>query len=166
MADFGTTALIIFLAVLYGQSAAMGALPMVLLRFPSTVLHELAHLAVSLVTFAHPDSIDILPKRVPGGWVLGSVKCERITMFNAFPVGMAPLLINLPMAWWAFQEQTLKGYILTFLLLTSAVPSEQDIKVAMSSLIGGIGWILFLCSVFQLIIDVSIYDSLLLSTIS
>lgn len=146
MPDFATTALLIFLSVLYGQTSRMGTLSMVLLRFPSTVLHELAHLAVSLVTLAHPHSINVFPRRDSNGWVLGSVKCRRITMLNAFPVGLAPLLVNLPVAWWVFQEQTLRGYMLAFLLLTSSVPSEQDVQVAFSSLLGATLWLVGLAS--------------------
>ena len=141
MHDFITTSLIIFLAVLHGRASRMGTLSMVLLRLPSTVMHELAHLVAALVTFAKPDGINIIPRRVDCGWILGSVQCGRLWMLNAFPVGMAPALINLPLAWWIFQRHTTAGYIWAFLLVTAAVPSEQDLRVALSSLVGAGLWI-------------------------
>lgn len=143
MPDFATLTLIIFLSVLYGKSSRMGAFSMVLLRLPTTLAHELAHLAAALITFAKPTNIDITPRRADGGgWVLGSVECERLYWFNAFPVGMAPILVNLPLAWWAYGRETTVGYIWSFLLLTAALPSDQDLKVALTtSILGGAAWI-------------------------
>jgi len=139
--DFFTLTLIIFLAMLHGCASRMGTFSMVLLRLPSTLLHELAHLAVALVTFAGPTNIDIFPRRINGGWMLGCVQCERITWHNAFPVGMAPILVNLPLAWWVYRWETLSGYVLAFLLLTAALPSGQDMKVAFCSLVGAMAWL-------------------------
>lgn len=140
--DFFTLTLIIFLAILHGRASRMGTLSMVLLRLPSTLLHELAHLAAALITFAGPTDIDISPRRAGGGgWVLGCVKCNRITWYNAFWVGLAPLAINLPLAWWVHQRQTLGGYVMAFLLLTAALPSNQDVRVAFHSVMGAMVWI-------------------------
>lgn len=140
MPDFSILVLIIFLSVMHGRAARMGTLSMVILRLPSTSLHELAHLLMSLVTFAGPNGFSVFPKRSLDGWVLGSVQCSRLGMFNSFPVAMAPLLINVPVAWWTFHLQTLPGYIAAFLFLTAAVPSGQDLKVAISSFIGFMLW--------------------------
>lgn len=140
MPDFPTTALIIFLSVLHGRTARMGALPMVLIRLPSTFFHEFEHLAAAFATLAQPDAISIFPRKGPEGWVLGSVQCKRIGMLNAFPVAMAPALIGVPLAYWAFNWHTLGGYVLTFLLLTAAVPSWTDFEVAFSSFVGALMW--------------------------
>lgn len=141
MPDFATIALIIFLSVLHGRAARMGTLSMVLLRLPSTLLHELAHFLVGLVTFSGVSSFSLWPKRVDGGWILGSVQCRRLGPFSCFLVGLAPALVCLPAACWIFQLQTLSGYIGSFLLLTASVPSGQDIKVAFSSLVGSLFWL-------------------------
>lgn len=141
MPDFATTTLIIFLSVLHGRTARMGTLPMVLWRFPSTLIHEISHAILAVVTRSGISGFSLLPKRIDGGWMLGSVQCSRIGMFSAFPIGLAPL-INLPLAWLAYHRlHNLTGYILTFILLTAAIPSDQDCKVAFAtSIIGTLVW--------------------------
>lgn len=141
MPDFPTAVLIIFLAVIYGRSSRMGTLSMVLWHLPSTLIHELCHGILAVVTCSGISGFSLLPKRIEGGWMLGNVQCSRIGMFSAFPVGMAPLLINLPLAWLAYRQHNLTGSVLSFLLLTAAVPSDQDCKVAFStSFIGTLVW--------------------------
>lgn len=139
--DFSIIVLIIFLSVMYGRSARMGTLSMVLLRLPSTAVHEMAHLFMSLVTFAGPNGFSVFPKRTPDGWILGSVECARLGMFNSFPVAMAPLLINIPIALWMFKTQNPAGYVCSFLFITSSVPSIQDLKVAIQSFLGFMVWL-------------------------
>lgn len=152
MPGFATLTLIIFLSILYGRADSMRAIPMVLVRLPSTLLHELSHLAAALITFAKPTDIDITPRRSPaGGWVLGSVQCGRLNWFTAFPVGMAPILINLPLAWWAYNQHTTPGYVWAYFLLTASLPSEQDLKIALQNLIAAVAWIgglLFVAKIF------------------
>ena len=140
MPNFATLALIIFLAVLYGRSSRMGTFSMVLLHLPSTLLHELAHLIVGLLTFSGVSGFSLWPRREDGYWVLGSVQCSRLGWFGAIPVGLAPALLWVPLAWFAFQARTMPGYVWSFLLLTAAVPSAQDVEVACSNFAGLLFW--------------------------
>jgi len=141
MPDFQTLTFIIFLSVIHGRAANMGTLSMVFLRLPSTIIHELSHLFLGLVTFSGVSGFSIWPKRVGDSlWTLGSVECERLGVFSCFLVGMAPALINLPLAWWVFDMHTTGGYVMSFLLLTAAVPSIKDFEVAFSSIIGSLFW--------------------------
>ena len=66
-----------------------------LLVLPGTVLHELAHWVVGLLTGARPGSLHLLPVRHPQrrSWTLGAVGFRRIHWLNAVPVALAPLLL-------------------------------------------------------------------------
>lgn len=150
MPDFPILTLIIFLSVLHGRAARMGTFSMVMTRLPSVLAHELSHMVMGLATFAGVESISLFPKRVPDGWVLGSVQCSKLGIFNSFPVAMAPLMINIPLAWWMFHLHTTLGYIGAFLFITSSVPSDQDLKVATSSNVGLMVWGCVLAAVYSL----------------
>jgi hypothetical protein len=61
-----------------------------------TILHELAHLVVGLLTNARPVNFSVLPRRGAGRqWILGSVSFANIRWYNAAFVGLAPILIVL-----------------------------------------------------------------------
>jgi len=61
-----------------------------------TILHELAHLVMGLLTNARPVKISVLPRRGAGRqWILGSVSFANIRWYNAAFVGLAPILIIL-----------------------------------------------------------------------
>lgn len=140
--DPSTIVLLVLVSLIYWWGSRAGTFWMVLLRFPSTLIHELAHLLIALITLARPGSVSIFPKRTSDGcWILGSVECKRISRFNAFPVGMAPALVNLPFALWTYQWGSTEGYLLSMLLVTAAVPSLQDMKIAVSSFTGFALWI-------------------------
>ena len=66
-----------------------------LLVLPGTVLHELAHWLVGLVTGARPGALHLVPVRQPGRstWTLGAVGFRRVHWLNAVPVALAPLLL-------------------------------------------------------------------------
>lgn len=64
-----------------------------LVALVGTVLHELAHFLVGVVTGAKPVSLRLFPQRTAQGWVLGSVTFEQVTLLNAAPVAFAPLLL-------------------------------------------------------------------------
>lgn len=126
----------------------MGPFPLILIRLPSTLFHEMAHLAAGLCTFSGVRSFSILPRRVNAScWMLGSVECSRLGTFSRFLVGLAPFWINVPLAWWFYNHHGFFDYILTFLMLTAAVPSGQDLRVAFSSLLGSIFWLLCIAAV-------------------
>ena len=121
-----------------------------LLVLPGTLVHETCHFLLGLFLNGQPASFNLIPRRdVKGrGWVMGSVACANLRWYNAFFVGMAPLLM-LPAAWlllrwrlqagpvWTWQE-ALTVYLIANLIY-AAMPSWQDCKIAARS---PIGWLL------------------------
>lgn len=116
-----------------------------LFYLPGTILHELAHFVIAVLTFAAPTRFTLIPKRQGNYYVLGQVQCARATILNAAFVGLAPVLLILPALYlWqnffdAFHEkQYIKAIALAWAAYTttaSAMPSSQDIRFAMPSLI-------------------------------
>jgi hypothetical protein len=122
-----------------------------LLVLPGTVAHELCHYLLGLVLNGRPAKFQVVPRRQEGRYTLGSVAFAHLRWYNAFFVGMAPLLL-LPAAWgllrWRFAPDPLAhpldwGQGLAFYLLVNlvaaALPSRQDFKVAARS---PVGWVL------------------------
>ena len=109
-----------------------------------TFLHELAHFVVGAVTGAKPVSFRIFPQRTEQGWTLGSVTFENMTLFNAAPVALAPLLL-LALApllglYWAApaaQSANWSTWLLATYVCANALdagwPSSTDIKVGADS---------------------------------
>lgn len=115
---------------------------------PGTLAHELCHLALGLVLGGRPAGFNLLPRRNERGWELGSVSFNRITWYNAFFIGLAPLLL-LPAAYalarWrlggalAFGWPEILAVYLIANLVYAALPSWQDCRIAARS---PIGWLL------------------------
>lgn len=121
---------------------------------PGTIAHELAHLAVALLTDARPVSLSVWPKRQGRVWQFGAIEMTNANLLNAAFVSMAPLLL-LPLAWllielagmyWA-QARYSHSAGLAYLAATSlfaAIPSIDDFKLGWRSmmfyatLVGGI----------------------------
>ena len=149
---FAGLVLVIFLATMNGRAGRMGSFWMILFSFPATVLHELSHWLVCLVLGGGPTGFTILPELVEchmedgslrKKWRLGSVGISKPGVLSTFPSALAPLLY-VPVAFLVYLkwvelfapslENTLLMYVSIFLLLSSAVPSGQDIKTAFSNL--------------------------------
>lgn len=64
-----------------------------LFLLPGTILHELAHFIVGLVTFARPSSFSVIPTRTATGWMLGAVSIGNARWFNGALVALAPLIL-------------------------------------------------------------------------
>jgi len=137
---------------------------------PATILHELAHLLVGIVTFAMPTKFSLIPKKDVDGYKLGSVDLKNINFFNAFPIGIAPLLLlvilyfldknNFQLYYesvsYLYEKfNILNDYkdifdlvffcllvYLNYILVYSSIPSIQDFKVVFSYKLGIILWIL------------------------
>ena len=113
-----------------------------LITLPGTFFHELSHLIVSLLTNGKPISFTIIPKIRNGYIILGEVKSANIRWYNAFFIGIAPLLLIIQSFYIYYMIVTnnynyLTNIILIFLsanLLYSSIPSKQDLKVGMLSL--------------------------------
>ena len=119
-----------------------------LLVLPGTFCHELCHWTLGHLLGGRPTHFSILPKREGRGWVLGSVGLAHLRWYNAFFIGLAPLLL-LPLAYglllWRLGGTPSLGWPeagLMFLLANlvfGAIPSRQDLKIAARS---PIGWLL------------------------
>ena len=109
---------------------------MFFLALPGTIVHELCHYLVALLTNSKPSHFTIFPKRVRGGWELGSVRFVPGVFSGGF-VALAPLYLMPPIAfaaWWFSHGmnvywQMALGY-LAGLATGFMWPSSVDWKVA------------------------------------
>ncbi len=127
-------------AILVRISGSLGATALLLL--PGVFLHELAHFVVAFITNAKPTNFSLIPKRVQDGFVLGAVKVQNLTFYNAAPVALAPLMliapaIVLPSMIPSSSPLVVAGvFLLQGIIGHSAFPSLQDWKVAFSKPVG------------------------------
>lgn len=133
------------------RTAARGsALWLILFSLPSTFLHELAHYLIALVLGGNPSRFSLWPTaqrrfRADGReekiWTLGSVAFQKNPLVT-LPAALAPLFY-LPMVWYLITAsewlpsmnggpETIAVYLTSYAMLAAAVPSYQDIKVALT----------------------------------
>lgn len=119
-----------------------------LLVLPGTLCHELCHWLVGKLLNGRPVHFTVIPKRAEQGLVLGSVALSNLRWYNAFFIGLAPLLL-LGAAYGLFAWSLGGGpglgwreagavFVLANLLF-GAMPSWQDLRIAARS---PIGWLL------------------------
>ena len=89
-------ALVAMLALFHGARRYFWIFSILVL--PGTFAHECCHLAFGLLLNGGPAGFSLLPRREGRGWVMGSVSCAHLTWYNAFFIGLAPLLM-LPAAY-------------------------------------------------------------------
>ncbi|MBI1753815.1 MAG: hypothetical protein HY014_18415 [Acidobacteria bacterium] len=116
-----------------------------LLALPGTLCHEACHWLVGKLLLGHPAHFTVVPRREGRGFVLGSVALQNLRWYNAFFIGMAPLLL-LPLAWvlllWRLRSQPVFGWSeagFAFLLANlffAALPSWADLRIAARSPVG------------------------------
>ena len=134
-----------------------------LLVFPGTLCHELCHWMVGKLLNGHPVHFTVFPRRVGNGFVLGFVTFSNLRWYNAFFIGLAPLLL-LVAAYGVFLGRLSghpafgwkeAGVVFALAnLLFGATPSWQDLRMAARSPIGwlllsaalGYGWMRFVRS--------------------
>jgi hypothetical protein len=119
-----------------------------LLALPGTLCHEACHWLVGKLLNGQPKRFTVLPRREGHGFVLGSVALGNLRWYNAFFIGLAPLLL-LPLAYglllWRVQGHPTLGWPevgMAFLLanlIFAAMPSWPDLRIAARS---PIGWLL------------------------
>jgi len=140
---------------------------MILWNFVGVVLHELSHYLVALLLNGKPKLPNLLPKRqkvyINGIqhylWTLGYVEVRNPNSFNSFFIGLAPILVLVPIAfyvylyffeWFEYNTQNLfLFYLSLYILLYNAMPSTQDIKVAYK---GYLGFLIFTLTAISLYI--------------
>jgi hypothetical protein len=128
------------------------------LALPGTFAHEACHWLVGRLLNGQPVRFTLMPKRSGRAFVLGSVSFSNIRWYNAFFVGLAPLLL-VPTAVLLFRwrlapapafrwpEAGLSFLVAT--LLFGAMPSGPDLRMAARSpvgwllLAGGLAWLGF-----------------------
>ena len=119
-----------------------------LLALPGTFCHEACHWLVGKGLNGRPVHFTVLPRREGHGFVLGHVALANLRWYNAFFIGLAPLLL-LPLAYglllWRLGAHPEFGWSeagVVFLLANlvfAALPSWQDLRIAARS---PIGWLL------------------------
>ncbi len=119
-----------------------------LLALPGTLCHEACHWLVGQLLNAQPVHFTVLRRREGHGFVLGAVAFRHLRWYNAFFVGLAPLLL-LPLAYglllWRLGSQPVLGWseaaflFLLANLVFAALPSWQDLRIAARS---PVGWLL------------------------
>jgi hypothetical protein len=144
---FAGLLLVIMLAVLQGRVGRIGTFWQICWALPGTILHELSHLVVAAVTGGRPVGFSIVPRREANRgagerWLLGSVTISRPGPVSALPSGLAPLALN-AVAYYLYRgwgswfppdlPHTLLMYVAIYLFCYSSIPSDQDLKVALSS---------------------------------
>jgi hypothetical protein len=146
---FAGLLLVIFLAAAQERVGRAGAFWLILFALPGTILHEMAHYLVALVTGGSPRGFSIIPRTrafADGSsrrqWVLGSVSLAKAGALSAVPTALAPLGL-IVVAWYLYGHwfawfpadtpHTLLLYGVVYLFCYSAVPSRADLQVAFSS---------------------------------
>jgi hypothetical protein len=137
---------VIMLAVLQARVGRSGAFWQICWALPGTILHELSHLLVAAVTGGRPTGFSIIPRRSGGNrWILGSVTISRPGPVSALPSALAPLALNV-VAYYIYGNwsrwfpsdlpHTILMYVAVYVFCYSSIPSDQDLKVAISSPVG------------------------------
>ena len=136
-------------AVLWVMNQARRSMWLVsLVALPGTLCHELCHWVLGKLLNGQPVRFSVLPRREGRGFILGSVGFANLRWYNAFFVGLAPLLL-LPLAYglflWRLDAKPVLGWpeaAMVFLLANlvfASLPSGQDLRIAARS---PIGWLL------------------------
>jgi len=109
-----------------------------------TFLHELSHAVVSKCLNGKPVSFVVFPKKVEDGWILGSVGSTNLTWYNTTFISLAPaLLIPLAFMWeiyyFHFIDLSWTSVAIFYFglinIITSAIPSSVDFRLASRSIL-------------------------------
>jgi hypothetical protein len=149
---FMITVIIFFIVINYNQKIYNKSYFLyIIINLPGTLLHELMHFIIGLISLARPTNFSIIPKRKDGYITFGYVGFNNIRWYNAFPTGMAPLLIipfipylfNLYFTEIALMKGSINAYIYSgilgyifYSLFLSIKPSKPDFQIAFSNFFG------------------------------
>jgi len=115
----------------------------VFLFLPGTLVHEGLHWIAAFLLNGQPQSFSVWPKRKEDGhWTLGTVTVLNITWYNGIFIGLAPclsflILLMLAPSYsdWQLTERDWWYWLCTAPILILCLPSWQDLKVALRSLL-------------------------------
>lgn len=137
----------IVMGAIHRRISSSGSFLAILYCLPFTVMHEAAHFVVAYLTCGRPSSFSVWPKRVGGGWLLGSVTAVP-TLLSAAPTAFAPLgwlVIGYNvMQFWEFRPVWLPDYMVVVILYScsaACTPSWLDIKIAIKHPISLLVWV-------------------------
>ena len=126
------------MGLLHRRISSSGSIFAVLYCLPFTIMHELSHYVVALITGGRPSSFSVWPQRVGRTWLLGSVSAEP-TLLSAAPTALAPLgwliLGFFIFTSWPALSVRFPGYLIVLALYAcsaACTPSWQDYKVALT----------------------------------
>ena len=146
-AIIGFLAASVIMGVLHRRLSSSGSFVALLYCLPFTIMHELAHYMVALLTGGRPSSFSVWPRRAGGGWILGSVNAVP-TVLSAAPTALAPLgwlaIAYYVMVLWDFRPVWVPEYFIVVVLYAcsaACTPSWQDIKVAVRNPFSLILWV-------------------------
>ena len=133
--------ILIFILIFFLKKLPQTSYLYALLTLPATIMHELTHLVLSILTFGKPTKINLLPKKTENGIIYGYVENSNITYYNAIFIGLAPLILlvfgfififkylipetNIYLIVWYF-------YI-SLMFIEGGIPSRTDLKIALIS---------------------------------
>jgi len=112
-----------------------------LLTLPATIMHELSHLTLSVITLGKPVKINLIPKKTKNGIIYGYVESSNINIWNAALIGLAPLILLILGVIFLFKylipEKNIFFIILDFyivlMFIEGGIPSKEDLKIAIKS---------------------------------
>lgn len=116
-----------------------------LAALPGILFHELSHWLLAFVSNGRPCFPRMLPKRVPGGYVLARVPVRNPTWYNGAFIGLAPLLLiamafvaivyGSPESWsWAQAWRIVLIPVVAAECLVECAPSPADWRIARKTL--------------------------------
>lgn len=136
----------LFFRITKNNKIAIGL--MVVLFFPGTVIHELAHLLCAGLLFVRTGSMELMPKIMEDGVRLGSVEIAKTDPFRRAIIGVAPVLLGLVMVFGilfylqAFAVKNLSLYLFSFYVIfavgNTLFSSKKDLEGTIELLVTGL----------------------------
>ena len=118
----------------------------IIFELPATILHELSHALVGLLTLCKVRGVSVLPRVINGELVLGSVQVVPLVRVSLFFVGLAPLLLITLAVYMIYNKvvvvNEVVSVVLYLYLFKAGIPSLHDVKVAFKSLFSTSGFLL------------------------
>lgn len=128
-----------------------------ILRLPATILHELTHLVMAILTFSSITGFSLIPKIQKNRVVLGNVSVIPKFRGALILIGLSPLIL-LIIAFFIYKYQIIIWndwitYLILLYLVIGGIPSTQDLKSVSDGLfsISGIMLLIFITILIKII---------------